>query len=379
MLDPVWLYLVLGGSGAALLFQGVAIVLAFEMPTLAPLPASSGATGPKISVIVAARNEAVDLPACLDGLLAQDYPNLEILVVDGDSTDGTRDVVKARAPWVTLLREPPLPPGWVGKNWACDVGARAASGTWLLFTDADLRYHPSTVRATLGWAEREGADLASLAPRIETVGFWERVVLPFYTQMVLTYFRAPRVNRPRSSAAMANGQFTMVRRSAYDRVGGHAAIRSSVLEDVRLAQAFRQAGLSLRIAWAPDLIVTRMYRDRAEMFEGLLKNVHGTRYSTLRQLGFLVGLVGGFLLPLAVLPIGLAWGIAGLALWGAFLWLALFGKHAAFARGTRTPARYGLLFPLAVAYYVVLIATSIGRGVRRRPLDWKGRRYPLET
>ena len=364
---------------AVLVFQGLAIALALQMPRLDPLPAGPAMSVGRVSVVIAARNEELDLGPCLDSLLAQDYPDLEILVVDGGSTDRTREVAAARAPRVRLIPEPPLPEGWVGKNWACHVGASQASGSFLLFTDADVRYHPSAVRATMAWTAKEGAALATLAPRIETVGFWEKVVMPFYVQMVLTYFRTPRVNRSDSRTAMANGQYLLVRRTAYEAIGGHAAIRSAVLEDVRVAQEFRRRGLPMRVAWAPELLTTRMYRDRHEMFEGLLKNVHGTRFSLARQGGILASLLTLFLAPLFVLPAGLLLASLPVTLVGAVVWLALFGKHAAFARGIRTSAVYGLLFPVAVGFYVVLVTTSIVRGVARRPLVWKGRSYPLET
>lgn len=379
MPDAVLLAIVIAGSIAALLFQGIAIVLAYAMPRLAPLGPPERRERPSVSVVIAARNEEEDLPDCLDDLLAQDYPGLEILVVDGASTDRSRDVVRSRGDRVRLIEEPPLPDGWVGKSWGCHVGYTASHGTWILFTDADMRYHPSAVRAAVEWGEQEAADLVSLAAKIEMVGFWERVVLPFYTQVVLTYFRAPRVNRPESRAAVANGQFTLVRRTAYERVGGHAAVRAAILEDVRLAQEFRRAGLALRMAWASELLRTRMYRDRHEMFEGLLKNVHGTRFSALRQAMFLAGLVGFFWLPLVVLPVAVLWGLPALAAWGAFLYVALFGKHVGFAVGVGGRWWTGLLFPIAVGYYLVLVGTSLARGMRRRPLVWKGRAYPLDT
>ena len=369
---------VVAAAVATLLFQGIAIWLARAMPRLSPGDRPGTATGPLVSVIVAARNEVLDLPGCLDTLLAQTYSPIEILVVDGASTDGTGAAARTRGSRVTVLDEPPIPAGWVGKNWACAAGAARARGEYLLFTDADVRYDPDAIRATVAWATAEGADLATLAPRVEMVGFWENVVLPFYTQAVLTYFRAPRVNRDTSRTAMANGQYCLVRRSAYEAVGGHAAVRGYVLEDVRLAQAFRRAGFRLRVAWAPDLLSTRMYRDRHELFEGLLKNIHGTRFSAARQLGFLAGLVGFFWLPLAVLPYGLYAGDLIVAGVGALLWVALFGKHVGFARGVRGRAAYGLLFPVAVGFYVVLVATSLVRGLRRTPVSWKGRSYPLD-
>ena len=370
--------LLIVASGVVLVYQGIALVLAREMPRLDP-PGPEKGRGPRptVSVVIAARNEEDELPGTLDALLAQESSNLEIVVVEDGSTDGTRRVIDARAPRVRCVVPLPLPDGWVGKNWACWTGAQATSGEWILFLDADVRLHPDCVGATLAWAERERADLVTLAPRVETVSFWERVVLPFYVQMVLTYFRAPHVNRDTSKTAMANGQYWLTRRSTYFDLGGHQAVASIVLEDVAIARRYRAAGRRLRIAWAPDLAVTRMYRDRKEMFEGLLKNIHGTEYSAARQVGLWSALFGLYLLPLGLLPFAAVEGNLVLVGLGAFLYVALFGKHVGFARGIRSPARYGLLFPLAVGFYLVLLAASLTRGIRGSPVRWKGRNYPV--
>jgi chlorobactene glucosyltransferase len=361
-----------------LLYQGLALLFAAQMPRLdaSPAPVAS-ATGPTVSVIVAARDEEIDLPATLDSVLAQDCPNLEIVVVDGGSVDGTVGVIDARGPRVRRIDEPPLPAGWVGKNWGCWTGAASTSGEWLLFLDADVVLHPTAIRTALAWAAAERADLATLAPRVEMVGFWERTVLPFYIQMVLTYFRAPHVNRPGSRAAMANGQFWLTPRREYEALGGHAAVRGQIVEDVAIAQRYRGAGKRLRIAWAPTLARTRMYRDRPEMTAGILRTVSGTDYSTARQVGFAVGLVGLFWLPLGLLPFGLLVGSVWLSAWGAFVAFALFGKHIAFARAVGAPALYGLLYPVAVGFYLVLVVRSIARGIRGRDLTWKRRSYPI--
>ncbi len=378
MLSLAVVLLLVAASVGVLLYQGVAILFAKEMPRLDPAPPETArAARPKVSVIIAARDEEDELPATLDTLLAQDYFELEILVVEDGSTDRTREVIDARGPRVRRLEPPPLPKGWVGKNWACWTGANAASGEWLLFLDADVRTHPAAVRTTVDWAVRERADLATIAPHVEAVGFWERVVLPFYVQMVLTYFRAPRINRDDSRAAMANGQYWLTTSSAYSAVGGHAAVRSVVLEDVAIARRYRATGRRLRIAWSPALAVTRMYRDRKEMFEGLVKNIHGPEYSSARMTGFLLGLFGLFLLPLGLLPFGLLEANLPLVGLGALLYVALFGKHFAFSRAVGAPGRYGLLFPVAVAFYLALVATSLVRGLRRRPVVWKGRAYLL--
>ncbi len=360
-----------------LLFQGVALLFAYQMPRLDPLGPGGPGTA-SVSVIVAARDEEGDLEAALDGLLAQDIGGLEIVVVEGGSRDRTRAIVLARAPRVRLVDEPPLPDGWVGKNWACWTGARSSHGDWLLFLDADVRLHPTAIRTVLAWAQGERAAAATIAPRVEMVGFWERLVLPFYIQMVLTYFRAPRVNRDGARAAMLNGQFWLTRREEYEAVGGHAAVRGVVLEDVALARRFRAAGRPLRVAWAPALATTRMYRDRGEMFEGLLKNIHDTRFSAGRQLGFLAGLIALYWLPLLVVPVGVLLASAPLLAIGVVLAVALLGKHVAWARAVGAPAAYGLLYPIAVGYYVVLVTASLGRGLRGGSVLWKGRAYRLD-
>jgi chlorobactene glucosyltransferase len=377
---PLWVTLLLAaGAVFVLLYQGAAILFAFQLTRFGPaLPDLSTVSHGRVSVVIAARNEEADIGPTLDALLAQDYPDLEIVVVEGGSTDRTRAVIEARAPRVRYVPEPPLPPGWVGKNWACWTGANATEGPWLLFLDADVRTHPAAIRTTLEWAERERVDLATLGLHVEMVGFWERLVLPLFMLRVLTYYRAHRMDRPGSKSAMANGQYWLTRRTTYESLGGHEAVRGRVLEDVAIARRYRDAGLRVRFAWTPEIGSTRMYRDRSEMFEGLLKNVHGLDFSAARQVRLLAELVGMFLVPLALLPLGLATGNLLLTGLGAFLYVALFGKHLAFTHSVGAPAAYGLLFPLGVGWYVVLVATSLARGVRGRPIAWKGRLYPLD-
>jgi chlorobactene glucosyltransferase len=378
MLLAAWTALLVVYAILVLLVQGVPLYLAAQMPHLrGPRAPAPRANAPLVSVIIPARNEAEDLGACLDGLLTQTYPALEITVVDGGSTDGTSAVAKARAPRVSLLEEPPLPPGWVGKSWACWNGAQQARGKYLLFTDADVRPSPDAIWTAVEWAERDQADLVTFATRIEMVGVWEKIVLPFYIQMVLTYFRTPRVNRADSKAAMANGQFLMVRASAYGETRGHQAIHDRVLEDVALAQQFRRAGKTLRVAWTPELVATRMYRTQKDMYEGILKTVWGVRFSAARQLGIAVALVAFYWLPLALLPIGVLYGSLWVTAFGITLWIALFGKHVAFNRAARASAKFGLLYPVAVGYYLVLVLVALGRGIRGRPIEWKGRSYPV--
>jgi chlorobactene glucosyltransferase len=378
MLSVAWTLLLVAYAILVLVFQGVPLYLAVQMPhPRGPRNRPPPAPSRLVSVIVPARNEADDLGACLDGLLAQTYPSVEVIVVDGASTDRTREVAQARGSGVVLLDEPPLPEGWIGKNWACWTGAQRARGEFLLFTDADVRPSPEAVWTAVEWAENDRADLVTFASQIEMVGVWERIVLPFYIQMVLTYFRTPRVNKPDSKTAMANGQFLLVRKDAYEETGGHRAIHDRVLEDVALAQRFRAAKKVLRVAWTPELVTTRMYRTPQDMYDGILKTVSGVRFSAARQVGFAFALVTFYWLPLTLLPVGVVTGSLVLTAVGALLYIALFGKHIAFNWAARGSGAYGLLFPVAVGFYLVLVLVALGRGIRGRPVRWKGRSYRI--
>jgi chlorobactene glucosyltransferase len=380
LLDAFLWSLLVGATILVLLYQGVAILLAYRLPTVdreARDPRGDDRRSPGPSVIVPARNEELDLPACLDSLLAQELPPREIFVVEDGSTDRTREVALARAPRVSLVEPPPLPPDWVGKSWSCWTGAQRAAGDWLLFLDADVRLAPSALGVALRRAEAEQADLFSFGPEIEMRSFWERTMLPFFIQLVLVHLGLVSTNHDDGGKAFANGQFLLIRRAMYDRVGGHAAGRSIVSEDLALAERVRSVGGRIRFVSARRLAATRMYRDRAEIFEGLLKNLPGTQYSAAREGGFAAALIGFFLLPLAVLPLGLALGSLPVVALGLVLWVALFGKHVAFARAVGAPGAYGLLFPLAAAVYAGFALITLGRGWTGRSVVWKGRAYPV--
>ncbi|EQD51995.1 glycosyl transferase domain protein, group 2 family protein [mine drainage metagenome] len=373
-----YLLLVLAG-------QGVPVLLAYRMPRLPEAGAGDPGSLPSLSVILPARNEEDAIGACLDSLAAQDYRSsggsLEVIVVDGGSSDRTRELARAHPIGATVLDEPPLPAGWVGKNWACHQGYLRSRGEYLLFLDSDLVLAPPVLRRAVDQARAERTCLLSLASRIVMRGFWERVVMPLFTQFVLVYFVAPRANVDTSHRAMANGQFMLFTRGGYESVGGHAAIRGTILEDVHLAQRVKGQGQRLRVYWTPDWVTTRMYADRKEMREGLLKNLHGTRFSALRQLGLASLVALFFLSPFAILVASLVGALP--AIWGIFS-TALVAitalKQVGFQRTLegRGSGAFGLLYPLGALFYLGLFASSLARGLGGREVTWKGRHYPLD-
>ena len=288
----------------------VNLVAAPRLHRQRPVP---GTGLPRVSVLVPARDEAENLRRLLPALLATEYASLEIVILDDESEDGTRDVFREFASDArvrTLEGESP-PAGWTGKNWACHQLARAATGEVLLFCDADVRPGPHAVARTVAALERSRADVLTAIPRHERSGRFERAVIPLVAVVpVAALLPLPLVARTRAvSLAMGNGQWFAWRRAAYRRVGGHARVRSEVLEDVRLARLAKRSGLRLAVCVAPRDLVVRMYRGRAETREGFAKNLYplvgGRPWTLAAALVVLLGAgLGPILLPVAAIGAG---------------------------------------------------------------------------
>jgi hypothetical protein len=226
----------------------------------------------RVSVIIPARNEEACLGTCLESLVAQTGIMFEIIVVDDHSTDRTRAIAESFQ-GVKVIEAGPLSEGWTGKNNAVATGARAAQGEWLLFTDADTVHLPGSLARALHEAEENAVDLLSYSPEQIAVTFWEMATLPVVFAELAREYPPSKVSDPNSPAAAANGQYILVKRSAYDAVGGHAAVAGEILEDVALARAVKASGRKIRFRYAADAVRTRMYRNFAQLREGWTKNL----------------------------------------------------------------------------------------------------------
>jgi glycosyltransferase involved in cell wall biosynthesis len=330
---------------------------------------------PTVSAIVPARNEEATIAAAVESLVAQ--PDIkEIIVIDDQSTDGTAAALKqlsSRYTQLRVLETNELPGGWVGKNYAVSLGAAQATGDWLLFTDADgVHLHGSTAHA-LADAADAGAGLVSYSPEQETRRWWEKALIPFvYTRLGHKYSYA-EVNHPDSPAAAASGQYLLIRREDYVRIGGHAAVAGEVLEDVALARFAKQAGVRLHFASGHGIIRVRMYRTFGTMWQGWTKNLYPLMGGTSRALGRELFRVVPWI-PLLVLPLAmvhLIWGVLSVAL--------LAGRHAAYAadlRRNRFPVALVLYYLPGVALYAAALLNSEWR-YARGSVAWKGREYPV--
>jgi glycosyltransferase involved in cell wall biosynthesis len=242
------------------------------METTPPVPVPVSAW-PVVSIIVPARNEEACLGACLASLVSQTGVAFEIIVVDDGSTDRTRAIVQS-FPGVRVIEPPPLPAGWTGKNNAVTAGAREARGQWFLFTDADTVHKPASLARALAEAREHHTDLLSYSPEQEVHGFWERAIMPVIFAELARKYPPSKVSDFASNLAAANGQYLLISRTAYDAVGGHAAVAYSLLEDVALARAARDGGFKIRLRYGGDAVRTRMYRSFAQLQEGWTKNLN---------------------------------------------------------------------------------------------------------
>lgn len=230
---------------------------------------------PRVSVLIPTRNEECNVERCIRSLLTQEYPDFEIIVLD-DSEDRTPDILRSLASDSTLhlLTGRPLPPGWIGKSWACHQLANAATGQLLLFTDADTHHHPSMLRDAVTALLAKRLAFLSAIPRQELHTWAERLVIPVLPWSLHTFFPMALARRLRLRAlATAAGQFMLFRKKAYAVIGGHEGVRGSVVDDVSLAQQVVKAGLPWSLMDGKARISVRMYRTFKEVRDGLSKNL----------------------------------------------------------------------------------------------------------
>lgn len=234
-------------------------------------------TWPRVSVLVPARNEERAIEACISSLLAQDYPDFEIIVLDDHSTDATPGILEKLSQNGSRLRVldgAPLPEGWLGKHWACHQLYQASTGDLLLFTDADTRHAPDMLRASVSALLAEGAGLVTAFPCEEVITWGEKLLIPFMGFGILTFIPIRLVQRLRWTAlSVTIGQFMLFRREAYEAVGGFEAVRDEIVDDMCLGRNVIAGGGEWRLLDGTRHVSCRMYRGFWEAVNGFGKSI----------------------------------------------------------------------------------------------------------
>ena len=339
-----------------------------------PAPGRARPGVPVVSVIVPARDEEVVVGDCLRSLAGQQGVEHEILLVDDGSTDRTREIAAA-IPGVAVVDPGPRPAGWSGKNHAAAAGAARARGRWLLFTDADTVHAPGSLAAAIAEAEAAGAGALSYSPRQILRGFWQHAVMPLVFAELEATFDPARVSDDDAADAAANGQFLLVRRDVYDRVGGHTAIAGVLMEDVAFAVRVKAAGHRLRFRQAPEAVATWMYRDLPDLVEGWTRSL-ASIFPDCRRRALLRAAEAVLLLGCPATAVGLAAAgrqraALGLAAVAAAAAVPFFRR----VRKARLPLAATLLAPAGLPLFAWLLARSPAHH-RRGRVTWKGRTYP---
>jgi cellulose synthase/poly-beta-1,6-N-acetylglucosamine synthase-like glycosyltransferase len=365
---------------------------------VAPLPA--------VSFIVAGKDEEENIGACLASMMGQDYPRLQVIAADDRSSDATgaiMDRLAAGSDRLTVIHVTELRAGWLGKNNAMRMAVERADGDWLCFTDADCTQVSSrSLRVAMNYALQEGVDYLSVLPTHDAQTFWEAVVQPACSGILLIWFNPLYVNDPTKKAAYANGAFMLMRRDCYEAIGRHDAVRGEFNEDMHMARLAKAAGRRLRVVSNDDLYTVRMYGTLASTWAGWSRIFYGC-FGTLRRLtAAMVAVTIASLLPWITL---FASGAVLISDWAArsgaaqghtpidasaanWRLLALLSGATCmiqasvmlrFYRLNHAPALYGLLYPIGAVIGLGALANAIRRLRQRATITWRGTTYSANT
>jgi hypothetical protein len=352
-----------------------------------PDPAPGGGAWPKLTVVVACRNEARNVRRALSSLLAQDYPSYEVVAVDDRSEDATGSILRELAaahPALRVARVDLLPAGWLGKTHAMHQGAAGATGDWILFTDADVLFAPGALRRAVAWVECEGLGHGVALPHFIAPGWWERAFVALFGLLLLVAIRVDDLRRAGSRAYIGIGAFNLVRREAYRGIGGHERLRLEVADDLKLGLVLRRSGGRQGCADSGGLVSVRWQQGFVATMRGLLKNFFaGNDYSWRTTARTAIGLPLATTFPAAYVLWALGRGspgtgtVAGTIVAGAtcLISMTLLGassRQFAFGRGPE-----GLLLPfMGPCMAGVAVASAVG-ATARRAIVWRGTRYAL--
>jgi len=357
-------------------------------------PAPPPNDAPLISICIPARNEDANIRKCVEAALGQDYPKVEVIVVDDRSTDKTLEILesdsllsaKQQATSFQIIHGSELPSGWAGKPHALYQASVVATGEWLCFVDADTTLSKVALSSCYIKALETEADLFTVMNRQVLGSFWEKTVMPLVMTALSVGFSPRRVNDPSQRDAIANGQFILIKRSVYDAVGGHERIKDQIVEDKAISEQVKWNGYRLIVADGSQVVSTRMYTSLKTMWEGWTKNIYlGLRgHPSLLWLGVfgaLQALFAAFFLPIWPL-LGLNWYLRDggwmqltVIFESLIIWAILVYARARVAKNMGISTFYAWITPLGAGVFAAMMITSAWKVISGQGVVWRGRSY----
>jgi hypothetical protein len=348
-----------------------------KMPRISEIAPASARALPRVSIVFAARDEAEKLPAALSSMLALDYPDYEVIAADDRSTDGTGEILDQFAhdhSRLRVLHIAELPSGWLGKPHALEAAASVATGEWLLFTDADVRFDPLVVRRAMALADENNWDHLTLLANVDLHGFWERVAISYFAFCFTFGSHAWEVSDPKSTKYLGVGAFQLVRHSAYHASGTHKRLAMEVLDDMKLGKILKQSGFRSGVASADGMVRVRWHDGVGNMIRGVTKNMFGS-------VGFRIGpalAVVVLIMVSGILPFAgviFAGGAARIfALVAALTAVIVEGEVI---HGAGESRLYGLTHPIGALIFIYMMLRSMVVTLRRGGVVWRDTFYPL--
>jgi cellulose synthase/poly-beta-1,6-N-acetylglucosamine synthase-like glycosyltransferase len=336
---------------------------------------------PTLSMLVAGKEEAANIERCLRGLLAQDYPNLQLIAINDRSEDQTGAImerVAAEDDRLTALHVTELPDGWFGKNNAMRLGLERATGEWLCFTDADCEFDsPKLLHAAVSFALENKIEFLSVLPKLETGTFWERVIQPV-AGAILVYWTPPqKVNNPRKATAYANGAFMLIHRDAYARLGGHEAVKATLNEDMHFARRAKQVGVRLHVLRGGDLYRVRMYTGFRAAWRGWSRIFYGCFGSLGKIVASSAMIIIGSLSPYISLLLSPLSGAAAapIAMAAGFAVLAQMTVMWRFYQLSGITPILAVTYPLGAALVFAMHLNAMSKAVGVTRTTWRGTTY----
>lgn len=348
----------------------------FTAPRIARAPNLK--TTPKVSILIPARNEEQNIGKSLEGLLKQDYPNFEIIVLNDHSEDNTLQVIEAyqkQDSRIKSINGKDLPDGWLGKNWACHQLSQVAAGEIFIFTDADNRHAPFAIKNTVAHIQNLKLGLISAFPQQWTVTLAEKMIVPIMD--IFVYGTLPlwaTYYLPFASMAAANGQWIALTREAYQQLGGHETVKNELVEDTFLARLAKRKKIKILTTAGTDAVFSRMYQNANEVWHGFSKNFYGLAgYNNVVFFGIIVSMLIAFVSPyilwLAPSVRTMAFIAIGMNLMIRVL-ISIKYKHPFWTSV--------ILHPIAMLYAVVIGLNSF-LSINRGTIQWKGREIRVRS